>query len=1852
MYEAPNQFDADDTFDASDNATGTLIFMLNGTTPANTNRTFYVYYDTVENGAKEFKTYPTNLTFDMNGGLVTVNNTLLRFFIDTNRGENTSGINRVENYGGTVIIITGANDRTAEYLEYSNTTHNLTFDLINNATFINGSLRVTVEQTGDEVVFGNTSENTNEASVVKKYYVYNNAGPQVYGTFIKVVQRITNDAAYQIQRNSTLSGALALDIDRTFDLGPVISNDSNTANPFSWAQVTGGGGGVIGIANLGQTGTTNYYANSSIDTNGRIGIQLDDTNIDSGSYIEQVSLIYFAGVGGGLAASEFTDDIKDLFVNPINISQSLPELWYVASVPSTNATVYNRNETVLITSNLTTGDPYNLTEYVNATIDMGTGDTGDDQTIILYDDGSHEDGSDNDGIFANSFGISNNANVSVWTINFTFYTNETEFLNYTIHSFNVTDVFNVNTSIINPNPIEGETVFADIDVRNHDGTIYIGGCSLNCSYNSTEVTNKTDYGNGTYSVNFTAPSFGDYLLYCNVSKNGNTGNDTDTFTSETSATNLSIISYPSNVSVTNVTLYDNDSFSITANVTNIGNGTAYSSNISLSLLAGWDADQMTQSCGNINKGNNCTKAFNITVPNGTAPGVYYVNISANWTNPDSSLSGNVTMLNVTVESNPRVNLDRENITSEVSDNYETYVGNFTVMSIGNDALQNITFNCSSGTVCNNFSLSFSPNNISSLNVNQNYSVAVNVTVPLGYPVGTYNGTVNVSAENDGYDILSLYFYLPTKTNVSITTLPTSSIVSNITQEDNETFSFESIAENIGNATASYTNISLGVPTGWYPNSSLENCNNITRGDNCTKAFNITVPNGTAPGVYYVNISANWTNPDSSLSGNVTMLNVTVESNPRVNLDRENITSEVSDNYETYVGNFTVMSIGNDALQNITFNCSSGTVCNNFSLSFSPNNISSLNVNQNYSVAVNVTVPLGYPVGTYNGTVNVSAENDGYDTFSINITPLSNRSWTMSPTYCEKAEEPAEGIACAVNVSNNGNDIINFTVYPENGNYTKANETNFSVNNGENHTLVVTYNVTDVAPAIYNSTFTIDAVQSDATPDNMTLQVSLLPNIPPLMEYLITPNFTEQNNSIEIFVNLTDRSNTNISWMNISVTDPSNFTNQSSMTLLNMNGNFSQWYLNYTDTLGNTSLQGVYNVSLSSSDQIGNIGNISTNFTIYKKTLVTASTLSNTYYQGDRGSLYFVIKNTSGYGLNNSNVTFNITDPSGNLSYYYQEQTNSEGTITPMPTFTLASDAPIGSYNLLANYSFYDDVLNQTIYLEKNSTFDVESRTVTVTGLFADLETSVAWYPDNIMKFGILVYNGEGRPVDPDEINLTVYDPADNLYFTTSLSSMTHEATGYYTYSHAMSASSPVGMYLGVLNASQGTFQTTKLKAFRVSQGGPYDVRLNLFENEVGQGDYLDFQIIIENKGEVTQDVFVVYNVTGNGQNYYSFSEAVLTPAFSNQSFTRSAYIYSDQLAGTYTLNARVTYSAAQPSIDANTTFAVVASQIVNPPAPTVVGETPTYYTIKPTSETDADILITEYNNNISLARGITKIERVVVKNTGRVNLNNVSLFLLGAPTDWFNITPEVYDNVVPGNSSVFLIEFNIPENAKEGRYEASLLASSGVVSDQKGIEINVYRFFKTLLEDEIEKLEEDLINLKVDIKIAENQGKNVSDVLLIVDTIESYMGIAKDNIGNNELEDAMEKITSSVTLIGKARDLLATLEIAGPEELPLFIILIILILLIVIIFVLIYLWRKKKLKQKLMPYINRIKGLFKKPERKEEEIERWQKEKEKAFRMLKILENEKNEGLITDITYRRMKDSLERKINKIEKKLK
>ncbi|MEM5790467.1 MAG: choice-of-anchor X domain-containing protein, partial [Candidatus Aenigmatarchaeota archaeon] len=615
LYEVPSQFDKSDDFNSSSNAIGTLIFLLNGTTQANQKRIFYVYYDVIENGKKEKPSYPTNLSYSWDGKEIIVNTSFSFYNIDTNRGENTSGLYKVKRITGDVIFLVQSEiDRTTEYIEYSNGS-SLGFYL-NNIDFIPGPIRLTIKQVGDEIIFGNPNQKTNEGKMTKKYYFYDLAGPEEYGSFVKIEQNFTNVANYEIYRNSTKAGALAFDLNRSFYQG-ISDLEKSSSEPYSWVWASNPPGYLVGVLNLNETNTNNFFVENDTEL-GRIGVQLNETLINQNSWIYQKSLVYF-GIGGASGTTEFSD-IVNRYSTPPQISISLPERLYVSLEPTTNATIYNRNESVLIKLNIT-DDPYNLTAYVNASLDMGTSSGSDDVTLILYDDGTHGDEEAGDKIFSNIFDITNDAYLGIWAINFTVYSEKYEFLNFTIYNFNVTDLLNVTVEIQNKKPMIGGIVKANIYVKNYRQDSFIQGAEINCTYDSFEVENKTDYNNGTYSVNFTAPSEeGTYTLICNASKNGNFGNGTDTFTTEPGKTNVSLKIQPENPLVEGVTFYKGNSFEVNVNASNIGNGTAYSVNISLELINGWQANSSLEECGEIEKGSFCLKGFNISVPKATYPG--------------------------------------------------------------------------------------------------------------------------------------------------------------------------------------------------------------------------------------------------------------------------------------------------------------------------------------------------------------------------------------------------------------------------------------------------------------------------------------------------------------------------------------------------------------------------------------------------------------------------------------------------------------------------------------------------------------------------------------------------------------------------------------------------------------------------------------------------------------------------------------------------------------------------------------------------------------------------------------------------------------------------------------------------------------------------------------------------------------------------------------------------------------------------------------------------------------------------------------------------------------------------------
>jgi hypothetical protein len=585
QYEMKSQFDKAIDYQGIGNAVGEVIFLLNGTVEENTVKYFYIYYDIEENTKKEYPNYQSGLsaTWDEQEAIINTSNYI--YYIDTDRGQNTSGIYKIQYWSDIVqtwfelFTESGAAERTREYIQLTNGSNNFSYDLRQNGTLIEGPVRITFRQEGDETYWDNQDIKTGNTRLLKEYkFYYNQNHSWVY-------TNISNIDSVEIYRNSTNVGAVAFEANAAYGTFLFYLEPSEP----SWVRGAGGGGsGGVGFLNYNQTDTDNFNASYTGISLGRVGINLENTTIPVGGDITHTSSML-------IHPSNDTADYWYEYYKPIlrvlNISYDVPEKYVVEVETITNfnnvswpVTIFNRNESILITANITF-DPWELNSTMNATIDNGTASTADDTTITLYDDGTNGDETSGDYIFTGYYNLSDYANLGNWNLSTTIFDSYGYVLNETYINFTLTKLLNVITSVDDPTGLGLRNVTSTIKLWNWRNDSAFSGATLNCTYwleQVDPVNNVSDQGNGTYLVWFDAPpDYGTYVLNCSADVDGNDGYDLDEFTVESAETEVVVNHSVTYYDAYNVGFYENESFEIDINITNIGNSSAYDTNFTL-----------------------------------------------------------------------------------------------------------------------------------------------------------------------------------------------------------------------------------------------------------------------------------------------------------------------------------------------------------------------------------------------------------------------------------------------------------------------------------------------------------------------------------------------------------------------------------------------------------------------------------------------------------------------------------------------------------------------------------------------------------------------------------------------------------------------------------------------------------------------------------------------------------------------------------------------------------------------------------------------------------------------------------------------------------------------------------------------------------------------------------------------------------------------------------------------------------------------------------------------------------------------------------------------------------------------
>ncbi|MBI5225334.1 hypothetical protein HY989_05685 [Candidatus Micrarchaeota archaeon] len=1955
LYEVTSQFDQYNTYDANTNAVGEIVFIANGTTRPYEKRRYFIYFDTIFNGIKPATSYSTAaLNYSSANGEFNVNNSLFQWYIDLSREENTSGIYRVAGTSNE-IFTAASNEKTYEYSEYTNETSNFTFNF-SGVSFVSGPVRLTAIMSGNESLWNNPSAITSQAILTKKYKFYAD------GAWIKIDSNYTSISSGTISRGSTPSGAVAFEAERAF--GSTYIPQNNLTEPYSWAHASDQFNSFgVGFINILQSGTSNFLAAGAI-SNGRIGINLSTTQLSSGASILDSALMKFNDTTGDL------NTLKNLslgFYDGFTPVVSTAEAWKVNATISTTFSIYNRNETVIVRLNITS-DAYNFTNSANLTVDNGTAGAADDFNLTLFDDGAHNDLNAGDGVFGNNFTLTQNDSVSSWNLSGRVYGQGGIYLSSNFSLINVTSEYNMTISVMNPFGIAGRQINITGNIWNFRQDASIVGFSLSCGY---ALDFAQDFGNGTYRAGFTSPSsHGNFSAQCNATKAGNAGINSTNFTSESAFTNATIANGPLVQTISNITLVQNQNFSIQVNISNYGNGTAYLSNITLQLPGNWTAGNLSYNCANVTASGICSANFNITVANRTVPGNYTVNAAYNWQNPDGSAGINSTNSTVIVASNPILEVTENSIYNIVSQGLQKRIGNFTIQSIGNDAIANLTFNV---TGLGGIAFTFAPSTIASLSAGFAYSVQANVTVSSNHSSGDYQGIINIYSANGGGDSLAVNLTV-SGANVSINTTPLNHTASNITIFQNENFTIGTFIRNDRNATAFLANITIIAPAGISINSSGNICGNMSVGSNCSAGALVTVLNGTIPGNYLVNVSAFWIDIEDGIKANLTVVNITVLSNPQLNILESNVTGNATHGNTSVVGIFTLRSIGNAPLLNTTI----GIIgLQNFTINLTATNVSNLTQGQNQVISINATIPENFEPGEYNGTINLTSANGGNATIVLTIRVSVDRDWDLTPTSCERTESPDVATLCEVTIFNYGNTFINFSVSPSLQNFTSPQNTSFSIEKNSSATLNITYNITGQPKIIYNATFNVTANSSGSSPAFRLVRTALVPYNSLTASLKISPLVVQNNQTVIIDFNFTDSNLVGVKNVTASVTMPNgtnrNFSMVLNSTLFNATGNVTQWQLRYNTT----QLVGNYTVLVLAYDNVDVNGSATGTFYAYPKLSLTTQTSSTSYAKGSTASIIFRARDLGGTALANVNATIWVKSNNSILAFNQTYTTTVSGFVEPLPTFSIPEDAVAGNWNIYSEARYFDPNASITITDAANSTFQVvntttanvsfsglltnmqvsdlffggdavqiaisvydvngaasdpDSMNITIlypnesvysvvdfsslnrssTGIYfhkftapanapsgvyraelnaskgaystrnialfrisgslrIEVETSFVWYPSSVMTFRMLAFTGDGLPIDPTTMNLTVIDPAGNTYFSTQLASMTKQSTGYYVYNFAMGANTSTGNYYAQLFATKDSTTTVALKPFRVSQGGPYDYRFELLENEVRQGDYLDFRVVAENKGEVTQDVTLEYWVSDGSQTWYYGSEALLTPAFQNTSVLRSAYIFTSQPAKTYTLYGRLTYDLIKPPIDISYTFAVLTS-IASTPTPSVGGPgvviTPppggaggsgVAASPQPTSTTAPPVRdysgmqIVSYPDEVTAQAGEIKYPKIQVKNTGLILLHNVTVTLSGIPLSWLEVLPSKVNALSPGDTATFVLKITVPATERTAIRNVRAIAFSEERKEEVRFDVSIFESKLSLIEYMIRRLKESIEALTKDTKEAEKVGKSVGGVWEALEQAQKYTQKAEDELRNEQLDDAYGDAQIADTLLAKAKGLLISAPFAPPVNLqvPNWITLAMGILgtsMGILLF-----WFVRKRKKKAPAPTTQSAGVIEtvRAAVQRDDSASLIKEKGKISRALRLLEDELHDGSISQGAYSELHGRYQRKLADLERKM-
>ncbi|MEM0243534.1 MAG: DUF87 domain-containing protein, partial [Candidatus Aenigmatarchaeota archaeon] len=302
--------------------------------------------------------------------------------------------------------------------------------------------------------------------------------------------------------------------------------------------------------------------------------------------------------------------------------------------------------------------------------------------------------------------------------------------------------------------------------------------------------------------------------------------------------------------------------------------------------------------------------------------------------------------------------------------------------------------------------------------------------------GMYRVSLTACDQGNKCNFVELYFRAMAKSSLEVIPSTTYINVENVTLLNSATISLNISIRNLNDTVSAYNVTLTSSPpagTNWIIHSI--NISQILPNTTIYTMLNITIPQGTIAREYTIKPYVTWQNPDESSGIAYSSQTITINVLPTRILNISEYPNSLLVNHNSSISvNFTIQSIGNSEVRNITFLCQRETNLCNY-VSFSPSFIPSLNTGETINITLTIDLPLGFSSGKYYPKINVTSIDDTKD-FEIEINVLQDYNYSIDKEEILLKILAGKNVTQEIlNITNIGNELLTFSISLE-GNVTE------------------------------------------------------------------------------------------------------------------------------------------------------------------------------------------------------------------------------------------------------------------------------------------------------------------------------------------------------------------------------------------------------------------------------------------------------------------------------------------------------------------------------------------------------------------------------------------------------------------------------------------------------------------------------------------------------------------------------------------------------------------------------------------------------------------------------------------------